>query len=90
MNKRVYFLQRLTPYLKKSRRQPNNKSNNNSPTKRETASIRSEPTATTELVTASVEQGQDTAPTTPELSPIKRFDKDYIEMTMASNKDNPV
>ncbi|XP_045776649.1 uncharacterized protein LOC123875043 [Maniola jurtina] len=74
--------QRLTPYLKKSsRRHAPNKSNNNSPTKRETASIRSEPTMTTELVTASVEHGQDTAPTTPQFSPIKRFEKEDIEMT---------
>ncbi|XP_023935930.1 uncharacterized protein LOC112044343 [Bicyclus anynana] len=77
----------LTPYVKKSsRRIPRSKSNNSSPTKRETASIRSEPTATTELVTASVEHGQDTAPTTPQFSPIKKFDKDDIEMTITSNK----
>ncbi|CAH0728281.1 unnamed protein product, partial [Brenthis ino] len=73
--------QKITPYLKKSSRR---RISNNSPTKRDNMSIKSEPTATTELVTASIEQGQDTAPTSPQMTPIKRANGENIEMTVTN------
>ncbi|XP_014372227.2 uncharacterized protein LOC106721705 [Papilio machaon] len=71
--------QKITPYLKKTKRR---KSSPNSPIVKDNVSIRSEPTATTELVTASIEPGQETAINTPEVTPVKRpLREDVIEMT---------
>ncbi|XP_050672046.1 uncharacterized protein LOC126970260 [Leptidea sinapis] len=70
---------KLTPYLKKSRRQKPAKS----PTTRDSTSVRSEPTGTTELVTVSIEQGQDTAPTSLQTTPAKITFKENIEMVYA-------
>ncbi|XP_050354194.1 uncharacterized protein LOC126775989 [Nymphalis io] len=76
--------QKITPYLKKSTRRRLSKT---SPNKRDNASIRSEPTATTELVTASVEQGQDTVPPSPQITPIKPMNgREDIEMTITPYK----
>ncbi|CAK1583472.1 unnamed protein product [Parnassius mnemosyne] len=70
--------QKVTPYLKKTKRR---KTSLNSPVARDTVSIKSEPTATTELVTASIEQGQETALNTPEVTPVRRSKKEVaIEM----------
>ncbi|KPI92418.1 hypothetical protein RR46_13639 [Papilio xuthus] len=70
---------KITPYLKKTKRR---KSSPNSPIVKDNVSIRSEPTATTELVTASIEPGQETAVNTPEVTPVKRpIREDVIEMT---------
>ncbi|CAH2094542.1 unnamed protein product [Euphydryas editha] len=76
--------QKITPYLKKStRRRPSNSSMN----KRDTASVRSEPTVTTELVTASMEQGQDTVPPSPQITPFKHANgREDIEMTVTPNQ----
>ncbi|KAJ0173741.1 hypothetical protein K1T71_010890 [Dendrolimus kikuchii] len=72
--------QKLTPYLKKSPK-PRSRSNS-SPTKRDNVSMRSEPTLTTELVTVSIEQGQDSVPTSLMATPIKsQRNSDMIEMT---------
>ncbi|XP_038206555.1 uncharacterized protein LOC119828469 [Zerene cesonia] len=68
---------KLTPYLKKTKRVVSN-----SPSKlRDNVSIQSEPTVTTELVTASIEQGQDTAPASLQVTPVKTAFKESIEMT---------
>ncbi|CAH4031796.1 unnamed protein product [Pieris brassicae] len=58
---------KLTPYLRKPRRQRSSAS----PTKRDTSSLKSEPTITTELVTVSIEHEQDTAPNSAQGSPLK-------------------
>ncbi|XP_013139222.1 PREDICTED: uncharacterized protein LOC106103856 [Papilio polytes] len=71
--------QKITPYLKKTKRR---KSSPNSPIVKDNVSIRSEPTATTELVTASIDPGQETTVNTPEVTPVKRpLRADIIEMT---------
>ncbi|XP_026489667.1 uncharacterized protein LOC113396096 [Vanessa tameamea] len=76
--------QKITPYLKKSKRRRVSKA---SPNKRDNASIRSEPTATTELVTASVEQGQDTVPPSPQVTPMKPMNgREDIEMTITPHQ----
>ncbi|XP_046971518.1 uncharacterized protein LOC124538483 [Vanessa cardui] len=76
--------QKITPYLKKSKRRRVSKT---SPNKRDTASIKSEPTATTELVTASVEQGQDTVPPSPQVTPFKQMNgREDIEMTITPHQ----
>lgn len=60
---------------------------NSSPNKRDTVSIRSEPTVTTELVTASMEQGQDTVPPSPQITPFKQANGiEDIEMTVTPNQ----
>lgn len=69
--------QKITPYIKKSGKR---RISNNSPTKRDNMSIKSEPTVTTELVTASIEQDQESVPTSPQMTPIKRADAEDIEM----------
>ncbi|XP_068619074.1 uncharacterized protein [Battus philenor] len=71
----------VTPYLKKTGKR--RKSSPHSPIVRDNVSIRSEPTATTELVTASIEPGQETALNTPEITPVKKALKEVIEMTNA-------
>ncbi|XP_047537229.1 uncharacterized protein LOC125071170 [Vanessa atalanta] len=76
--------QKIAPYLKKSKRRRVSKT---SPNKNDNASIRSEPTATTELVTASVEQGQDTVPPSPQVTPIKPMNgREDIEMTITPHQ----
>ncbi|CAG4986457.1 unnamed protein product [Colias eurytheme] len=68
---------KVTPYLKKTKRVTTS-----SPNKlRDNTSIQSEPTVTTELVTASIEQGQDTAPASLQVTPVKTAFKESIEMT---------
>ncbi|XP_032521525.2 uncharacterized protein LOC116773214 [Danaus plexippus] len=71
--------QKITPYLKKSSRK---QITNSSPDKRDSLSVRSEPTLMTELVTASIDR--DTAPSssqaTPQLTPA-RVHRESIEMT---------
>ncbi|KAG6460494.1 uncharacterized protein LOC115450208 [Manduca sexta] len=72
---------KITPYLKKSPRN-RKRSNNSSPTKRDNLSVKSEPTITTELVTVSVEHGQDSVPTSLMATPVKsQRNSDLIEMT---------
>ncbi|CAK1552281.1 unnamed protein product [Leptosia nina] len=67
---------KVTPYLNKPRRQISKES----PSKPDMTSLRSEPTITTELVTVSIEQDQDTAPTSLQVTPIKTPKKESIEL----------
>ncbi|XP_059053366.1 uncharacterized protein LOC131847736 [Achroia grisella] len=75
--------QKLTPYLRKSTRR-SNRSNQTSPLKQDNMSVRSEPTITTELATVSMEPGQDSAPTSLLVTPVKkdpvRQNNEMIEM----------
>lgn len=78
--------QKLTPYLKKSRKSKS-RSSNGSPTKRDNVSMRSEPTITTELVTVSIEQGQDSVPTSLMATPVKnQRQADMIEMAYSARE----
>ncbi|KAL0869261.1 hypothetical protein ABMA27_007529 [Loxostege sticticalis] len=74
---------KLTPHLKKARRPQ--RSPPSSPSRRDNVSVYSEPTVTTE-VPASVEHGQDSAPTSLMVTPVRKVqdhsdDADLIEMT---------
>ncbi|CAH2045667.1 unnamed protein product, partial [Iphiclides podalirius] len=72
--------QKVTPYLRKTSKR--RKSTRTSLTARDNVSLRSEPTATTELVTASIEPGQETAVNTPDVTPVKKAQREVaIEMT---------
>ncbi|PZC73624.1 hypothetical protein B5X24_HaOG209041 [Helicoverpa armigera] len=78
--------QKVIPHLLKSQKY-HQRSNQSSPSKRDNASMRSEPTVTTELVTASVEQGQDSVPTSLIVTPVKTpRDTEDIEMTYTSQE----
>lgn len=73
--------QKVIPHLLKTQKY-HKRSNQSSPSKRDNASIRSDPTVTTELVTASIEGGQDSAPTSLTVTPVTSPRKtDDIEMT---------
>ncbi|XP_072930025.1 uncharacterized protein [Epargyreus clarus] len=77
--------QKLTPYLKKHRR---SKQSPVSPSKQDTISVKSEPTLTTELVTASIEHEQDTAPPSLQVTPIRKgFKPDDIELKTTPPRD---
>ena len=79
-------LQKVIPSLLKSQKY-HKQSNQSSPSKRDNASMRSEPTVTTELVTASVEQDQDSAPTSLTVTPVTSPRKtDDIEMTYTTQE----
>lgn len=78
--------QKVIPHLLKTQKY-HQRSNQSSPSKRDNASVRSEPTVTTELVTASVEQGQDTAPTSLTVTPVRSpRSTEEIEMTYTSQE----
>ncbi|XP_026314968.1 uncharacterized protein LOC113226532 isoform X1 [Hyposmocoma kahamanoa] len=62
--------QKIIPHLRKSPRH-SQRSTNSSPNKRDVASVKSEPTITTELVTASIEHEPKSEPTSLYVSPIK-------------------
>lgn len=75
--------QKVTPFLRKSTRRSNRSSRSNqpSPSKQDNASLRSEPTVTTELATVSMEPGQDSAPTSLLVTPVKKErNSEMIEM----------
>ncbi|XP_063831415.1 uncharacterized protein LOC135080653 [Ostrinia nubilalis] len=79
---------KLTPHLKKGRRsRQSQRSAPSSPGVRDNVSVYSEPTATTELATASVGPGQDSAPTSLMVTPVRKGrahdNHDLIEMTYA-------
>ncbi|CAB3248880.1 unnamed protein product [Arctia plantaginis] len=78
---------KITPYLKI---QKNTRSNTSSPNKGDNVSIKSEPTITTELVTASIEQG-DSVPTSLMVTPVKMSTprhRENIEMTYTPQERN--
>lgn len=80
--------EKITPYLKKSQRTP--RSLQSSPNKEDNVSVRSEPTVVTELVSASVEQG-DSAPTSLLVTPVKMStpqNSENIEMAYTSQERN--
>ncbi|KAM3962520.1 uncharacterized protein ACR2FA_003426 [Aphomia sociella] len=78
--------QKLTPFLRKSTRRKN-RSNQTSPTKLDNVSVRSEPTVTTELATISMEPGQDSAPTSLLVTPVKKErNSEMIEMAYSPNE----
>ncbi|CAH0690065.1 unnamed protein product [Spodoptera exigua] len=78
--------QKVIPHLLKTQKY-HQRSNQSSPSKRDNASVRSEPTVTTELVTASVEQGQDTAPTSLTATPVRSpRTTEEIEMTYTAQE----
>lgn len=78
--------QKVIPHLLKTQKY-HQRSNQSSPSKRDNVSVRSEPTVTTELVTASVEQGQDTAPTSLTVTPVRSpRTTEEIEMTYTSQE----
>ncbi|XP_013192224.2 uncharacterized protein LOC106136278 [Amyelois transitella] len=73
--------QKITPFLKKPPSRSSHRSNRSSPSKRDNMSVRSEPTASTELATVTVEPGQDSAPTSLLATPRKETNGEMIEMT---------
>ncbi|KAJ8724037.1 hypothetical protein PYW07_008017 [Mythimna separata] len=80
--------QKVIPHLLKTQKY-HKRSNQSSPSKRDNASMRSEPTVTTELVTASVEAGQDSIPTSLTVTPVASPRRtDDIEMTYTTQERN--
>lgn len=80
------FSQKVIPHLLKSQKY-HQRSNQSTPSKRDNASMRSEPTITTELVTASVEQEQDSVPSSLMVTPVKTpRNSEDIEMTYTSQE----
>ncbi|CAH0594129.1 unnamed protein product [Chrysodeixis includens] len=78
--------QKVIPHLLKSPKY-HQRSNQSSPSKRDNSSLRSEPTVTTELVTASVEQGHDSVPSSLLVTPVKSpRNTEDIEMTYTSQE----
>ncbi|XP_041969132.1 uncharacterized protein LOC121725982 [Aricia agestis] len=72
----------ITPYLKKSKRRVPSAG---SSMRHDNYSIKSEPTVTTELVVASIEQDSITAPPSLEVSPFKKRPVEDIEMASKPN-----
>ncbi|XP_053613523.1 uncharacterized protein LOC128677017 isoform X2 [Plodia interpunctella] len=72
--------QKITPFLKKQSTRSSRRSERSSPSKRDNVSTRSEPTATSELATVSVEPGLDSAPSSLLATPRKN-NGEMIEMT---------
>lgn len=66
----LVYKQKIIPHLQKSPRH-SQRSTNSSPTKRDAASVKSEPTVSTELVTATVEHESESEPTSFTVSPVK-------------------
>lgn len=75
----MFVSQKIIPQLRTSQRRPL-RSANSSPSKKDTVSIKSEPTITTELVTASVEQGPQSEPSSLTSTPVRRERREDIEM----------